>query len=392
MSKVDFNQDSLILPKIIDLSNNLQSIPFKKTLKILKIQEGLISEKQNLIKNKKLKIKTFSQRPHSINNYSITSINDIVSDETYSNKKIYDDYVNNKTKENKKLKYKYILNPKYPIRLKKIKPMIKEEIITFPIKINTKIFYRNSKRNFFNSKISSTEQTKNSYTSNKLLLELTKFKLKEEENDYDENYDSFQDRNINDYNLLKVITNFLRSKDNKLNQISIEKEKFYNSFENRINFIYDIIGVPCFKNHFIKIIPNKDLIVENISNNLVESGIHYYLNKLRVRYQRELDEKEEKRKLELIKEEHIRNLKAKKEKEKMDEFDNAEQAFKTDVKQIIIQEIKKDIDYEIEDFFSLKYIRYDNVHFSGEKEKTAIQKFKIEKKSKYRYSILKKIL
>ena len=390
MSKVDFNQDSLILPKIIDLSNNLQSIPFKKTLKILKIQEGLISEKQNLIKNKKLKIKTFSQRPHSINNYSITSINDLVSDETYSNKKIYDDYVNNKTKENKKMKYKYMLNPKYPIRLKKIKPMIKEEIITFPIKINTKIFYRN--RNFFNSKISSTEQTKNSYTSNKLLLELTKFKLKEEENDYDENYDSFQDRNLNDYNLLKVITNFLRSKDNKLNQISIEKEKFYNSFENRINFIYDIIGVPCFKNHFIKIIPNKDLIVENISNNLVESGIHYYLNKLRVRYQRELDEKEEKRKLELIKEEHIRNLKAKKEKEKMDKFDNAEQAFKTDVKQIIIQEIKKDIDYEIEDFFSLKYIRYDNVHFSGEKEKTAIQKFKIEKKSKYRYSILKKIL
>jgi hypothetical protein len=390
MSKVDFNQDSLILPKIIDLSNNLQSIPFKKTLKILKIQEGLISEKQNLIKNKKLKIKTFSQRPHSINNYSITSINDIVSDETYSNKKIYDDYVNNKTKENKKMKYKYMLNPKYPIRLKKIKPMIKEEIITFPIKINTKLFYRN--RNFFNSKISSTEQTKNSYNSNKLILELTKFKLKEEENDYDENYDSFQDRNINDYNLLKVITNFLRSKDNKLNQISIEKEKFYNSFENRINFIYDIIGVPCFKNHFIKIIPNKDLIVENISNNLVESGIHYYLNKLRVRYQRELDEKEEKRKLELIKEEHIRNLKAKKEKEKMDEFDNAEQAFKTDVKQIIIQEIKKDIDYEIEDFFSLKYIRYDNVHFSGEKEKTAIQKFKIEKKSKYRYSILKKIL
>ena len=390
MSKVDFNQDSLILPKIIDLSNNLQSIPFKKTLKILKIQEGLISEKQNLIKNKKLKIKTFSQRPHSINNYSITSINDIVSDETYSNKKIYDDYVNNKTKENKKMKYKYMLNPKYPIRLKKIKPMIKEEIITFPIKINTKLFYRN--RNFFNSKISSTEQTKNSYNSNKLILELTKFKLKEEENDYDENYDSFQDRNINDYNLLKVITNFLRSKDNKLNQISIEKEKFYNSFENRINFIYDIIGVPCFKNHFIKIIPNKDLIVENISNNLVESGIHYYLNKLRVRYQRELDEKEEKRKLELIKEEHIRNLKAKKEKERMDEFDNAEQAFKTDVKQIIIQEIKKDIDYEIEDFFSLKYIRYDNVHFSGEKEKTAIQKFKIEKKSKYRYSILKKIL
>ncbi len=76
----------------------------------------------------------------------------------------------------------------------------------------------------------------------------------------------------------------------------------------------------------------------------------------------------------------------------MDEFDNAEQAFKTDVKQIIIQEIKKEIDYDVEDFFSLKYVRYDHVHFSGEKEKNAIQKFKVEKKSKYRYSILKKIL
>ena len=36
--------------------------------------------------------------------------------------------------------------------------------------------------------------------------------------------------------------------------------------------------------------------MENISNNLVESGIHFYLNKLRVRYQREIDEKEEKKK------------------------------------------------------------------------------------------------
>ena len=50
------------------------------------------------------------------------------------------------------------------------------------------------------------------------------------------------------------------------------------------------------------------------------------MNKLRVRYQREQDEKEKKRKLELIKEEYIRNQKI--ENETMDQFESAEAAFK----------------------------------------------------------------
>ena len=204
-------------------------------------------------------------------------------------------------------------------------------------------------------------------------------------------YDSFSDKTLEEIFILKVVTDFLRSKDNKLNQVQNKKNNFFDSLENKINFSFDIIGVPCFKNHFIKFNPNKDLIIENISNNLVESGIHYYLNKLRVRYQREQDEKEEKRKLELMKEEYFRNLKAKKDKEKMDEFENAEAAFKEIYKKPKVVEISKEIDYDTEDFFSLKFIRFEKVTFSGEKERNAISQ-KYKKKSKYRYSILDKIV
>ena len=68
--------------------------------------------------------------------------------------------------------------------------------------------------------------------------------------------------------------------------------------------------VPCFKNHFIKLNITKDLIINNIRNNLVESWINYYLNKLRVKYQRQFDEKEEKKKIELINEKNIKNQKS----------------------------------------------------------------------------------
>ena len=113
------------------------------------------------------------------------------------------------------------------------------------------------------------------------------------------------------------------------------------------------------------------------------------MNKLRVRYQREQDEKEKKRKLELIKEEYIRNQKI--ENETIDEFESAEAAFKEMYKKPKIIEINKEIDYDTEDFFSLKFIRFENVTFTGVKERNAISK-KFKKKSKYRYSILDKIM
>ena len=413
MTSIVFKNDSLVLPKLIDLSTNLRLKPLNKksTKSIIKLREEITSPKKNMIKNMK---KTYS-RNYNLSRATLTNellseklnqkhkLKIVTSDDFLTNKKI-----DNENKEN--YKFKTIINNSHrPIKLKKVKAKIKENLKLSPIKLLSpksnisKLYSRNySERgnNILNSK-------KTSYTENKLTIEnnynnnntkiITEFSpldynLKDEEELDEETayekYDSFNDRNLEETYILKVVTDFLRSKDNKLNQVSVH-EKFYNSFENRINFIYDIIGVPCFKNHFIKFNSKKDLIIENISNNLVETGIHYYLNKLRVRYQREQDEKEKKRKLELIKEEYIRNQKI--ENETMDEFESAEAAFKEIYKKSKIIEISKEIDYDTEDFFSLKFIRFENVTFTGEKERNAISK-KFKKKSKYRYSILDKIM
>ena len=412
MTSIVFKNDSLVLPKLIDLSTNLRLKPLNKksTKSIIKLREEITSPKKNMIKNMK---KTYS-RNYNLSRATLTNellseklnqkhkLKIVTSDDFLTNKKI-----DNENKEN--YKFKTIINNSHrPIKLKKVKAKIKENLKLSPIKLLSpksnisKLYSRNySERgnNILNSK-------KTSYTENKLTIEnnynnntkiITEFSpldynLKDdeeldEETAY-EKYDSFNDRNLEETYILKVVTDFLRSKDNKLNQVSVQ-EKFYNSFENRINFIYDIIGVPCFKNHFIKFNSKKDLIIENISNNLVETGIHYYLNKLRVRYQREQDEKEKKRKLELIKEEYIRNQKI--ENETMDQFESAEAAFKEMYKKPKTIEINKEIDYDTEDFFSLKFIRFENVTFTGVKERNAISK-KFKKKSKYRYSILDKIM
>ena len=413
MTSIVFKNDSLVLPKLIDLSTNLRLKPLNKksTKSIIKLREEITSPKKNMIKNMK---KTYS-RNYNLSRATLT--NELLSEKLNQKHKLKivtsDDFltnrkVDNENKENNK--FKTIINNSYrPIKLKKVKAKIKENLKLSPIKLLSpksnisKLYSRNySERgnNILNSK-------KTSYTENKLTIEnnynnnntkiITEFSpldynLKDEEELDEETayekYDSFNDRNLEETYILKVVTDFLRSKDNKLNQVSVH-EKFYNSFENRINFIYDIIGVPCFKNHFIKFNSKKDLIIENISNNLVETGIHYYLNKLRVRYQREQDEKEKKRKLELIKEEYIRNQKI--ENETMDEFESAEAAFKEMYKKPKTIEINKEIDYDTEDFFSLKFIRFENVTFTGVKERNAISK-KFKKKSKYRYSILDKIM
>ena len=412
MTSIVFKNDSLVLPKLIDLSTNLRLKPLNKksTKSIIKLREEITSPKKNMIKNMK---KTYS-RNYNLSRATLT--NELLSEKLNQKHKLKivtsDDFltnrkVDNENKEN--YKFKTIINNSHrPIKLKKVKAKIKENLKLSPIKLLSpksnisKLYSRNySERgnNILNSK-------KTSYTENKLTIEnnynnntkiITEFSpldynLKDEEELDEETayekYDSFNDRNLEETYILKVVTDFLRSKDNKLNQVSVH-EKFYNSFENRINFIYDIIGVPCFKNHFIKFNSKKDLIIENISNNLVETGIHYYLNKLRVRYQREQDEKEKKRKLELIKEEYIRNQKI--ENETMDQFESAEAAFKEMYKKPKTIEINKEIDYDTEDFFSLKFIRFENVTFTGEKERNAISK-KFKKKSKYRYSILDKIM
>ena len=406
MTKIDLNKP-LVLPKLINLSDNLKLTPLKKSSikTIIKLQEEITTPKQQQLKSKE-KIKDNQKSTISTTHiYSPRSITNEYLTERLNKPKLkmntitfQDAQKSIKTKS--KIKTYKILKTTYPITLKKFKPKIKKNILNTPIKLLTKsiITLRNSDRNLFNSKTLETEQTKYTITTKNIISEFTPIDSKiHDEEDLDneieyEKYDSFPDRNLEETYILKVVTDFLRSKDNKLNQVSTNQEKFYNSFENRINFIFDIIGVPCFKNHFIKFNATKDLVINNISNNLVESGIHYYLNKLRVKYQRQFDEKEEKKKLELIKEKNFKNQKSKKDKEKMDEFDNAEQAFKEVIPKTKVIEINKEIDYDTEDYFSLKLIRFENVKLADYKERNSIFQCMKKKKSKYRDSILKQFV
>jgi hypothetical protein len=407
MTKIDIKIEPLILPKLINLSDNLKLTPLQKSSikTILKLQEEITTPKQQ-----KLKLKEkINENPKSTNStnyvYSPRSITNEYLTERLKEQKIKMNTITfpeerKTTKTKSKKKYYKILNTNYPIKLKKFKPKIKRNIINTPIKLLTKstLNLRNSGRNLLYSKTTETEQTKYTITTKNLISEFTPIDTKihdeedlEDEIEY-EKYDSFPDRNLEETYILKVVTDFLRSKDNKLNQISTAQEIFYNSFENRINFIFDIIGVPCFKNHFIKLNATKESVMNNISNNLVETGIHYYLNKLRVKYQRQFDEREEKKKLELLKEKNYNKQKSKKEKEKMYEFENAEQAFKEVIPKTKVIEINKEIDYDTEDYFSLKLIRFENVKIADSKEKNSIFKYIKQKKSKYRDSILKQFV
>ena len=96
--------------------------------------------------------------------------------------------------------------------------------------------------------------------------------------------------------------------------------------------------------------------------------------------------------MELINEKNIKKQNTLKEKEKMDEFDNAEQAFKEVIPKTTVIEINKEIDYDTEDYFSLKLIRFENVKLADLKERNAIFKYQRSKKSKYRDSILKQFV
>ena len=406
MTKIDLNKP-LVLPKLINLSDNLKLTPLKKSSikTIIKLQEEITTPKQQQLKSKE-KIKDNQKSTISTTHiYSPRSITNEYLTERLNKPKLkmntitfQDAQKSIKTKS--KIKTYKILKTTYPITLKKFKPKIKKNILNTPIKLLTKsiITLRNSDRNLFNSKTLETEQTKYTITTKNIISEFTPIDSKiHDEEDLDneieyEKYDSFPDRNLEETYILKVVTDFLRSKDSKLNQVSIGKEDFYNSYENRINFIFDIIGVPCFKNHFIKLNATKESVMNNISNNLVESGIHYYLNKLRVKYQRQFDEKEEKKKMELINEKNIKKQNTLKEKEKMDEFDNAEQAFKEVIPKTTVIEINKEIDYDTEDYFSLKLIRFESVKLADLKERNAIFKYQRSKKSKYRDSILKQFV
>ena len=168
---------------------------------------------------------------------------------------------------------------------------------------------------------------------------------------------------VKEAKLKKEIYNLLSAKGNKLNQIKVKPEKFYESFENQINFIQDINIVPYFKNNLINYFHETDkagLLCQY--PNFIEHGIIQYLNVLKVKTQREKDEEEEKKKNE-------GNEVIEKKEEKEVDVDNIEQLLLTQElksSEVSEEEKKKNVNlYELEDFFIHKYVRYDSINISN---------------------------
>ena len=109
--------------------------------------------------------------------------------------------------------------------------------------------------------------------------------------------DSVPNLPFNTQKLIAQIRN-LFSQDYKFNYTKFN-ETFYNNFENRINFIYDIYRVPIFKNNLVKIVLTKKEPYEfeewkNI--NVINATTWNILNMVKTKIQREKDEKVKKEK------------------------------------------------------------------------------------------------
>lgn len=148
----------------------------------------------------------------------------------------------------------------------------------------------------------------------------------------------------------------LFSQEFKFNYAQINDE-FFQNFENRVNFIFDIYRVPIFKNNLVKIIlkKGKTLEIEEWKNiNVINTNTWNYLNRLKTQIQKEKDEKLKKQKEEEIKkkmeEEEAELLNKAKERnnKKKEKNSNNEKDDKCDDKNFIEDENFKKMILDIE--------------------------------------------
>ena len=160
-----------------------------------------------------------------------------------------------------------------------------------------------------------------------------------------ENVDSVQDLNIQKENWHKTVRKALLNDINAYFKKGKQYKKFYEKFENKINFFYDMCSVPHFKN--VLMFKNKSFISnEEIRNNLCNNNclskdvlISLHRKKIKILYQ----EKEEK--------------KIKKKKEEEDEL-------------MEFNKNKPNLDklFQLEDFF-IKKIETGIVGFANKKDR-----------------------
>lgn len=171
----------------------------------------------------------------------------------------------------------------------------------------------------------------------------------------------------------KEMRNFFQNKNNKLNNLQVNTNNFFDKFENQVNYLSETYSVPQIKNHFVNYskikMPNQNEITFEIQGmeNSIDKITQIYLNSLKFKYQLEKDlgkmiiSKPEKKKMSLI------------EQELYNKNDMCE-------------------NYITEDFFFHKYDRYEKVGFANDKVKTIIEnEFRSTMAPLFSYEIEKKM-
>jgi len=194
------------------------------------------------------------------------------------------------------------------------------------------------------------------------------FKEERSPEEIEESYDNFFDEDIKIKKLRKIVLDFLQAKDNRLNQVQIEKNVFFLLYENRVNFIFDSYKVPNIKNHFIDL-SNKLLKINNYPN-IIDNGIREYLNIRKFTIQRNEDIKFNKNI------NYETNIKIKKKTKKIEEKIE-EKIEKDNFLRFQEEEDNNTKIYELDSFFIHKYTRYPMVHITEPKIRNKIYNAKI---------------
>ena len=253
--------------------------------------------------------------------------------------------------------------------------------------------------NFMIDNITKNMLRKSVYLKNLEKKESKKYKEKKKKLNMElieENKDKVEDISFDLENIKKNIKIYLTD-ETKLNQITDIKEEFYEKFENKINFLYDCLKFPIIKNNLNKIrIDTRSAIdIEWTKLNLLENCTLIYLNKLKTKLQRELDEidikenKEKEKQFRLYRdigkfdEKNKKNNKNKKKKKNESDFQDENNTSIDYIINLMKSEIKmkkeeteenrekekseKEDMYDLEEFFVHKSRPYKKIDFANEK-------------------------
>ena len=343
-------------------------------------------EKKYGIKNSPLSLKKnfFSEKE---NKKTIRYFIEKKSEEQNKNLFVNLKLVNSILKINKaKLKHdKKIIKDLLPMKLdKNYDDFIQKKIIlNFNPNFNSPKVRRMS-LNFMLEQITKNTLRKKTLIDNRRKLEEFKKeqKIKLERELAREMLDKFEDVPVDFYKIKKSVRIFLID-DTKLNQESELDEKFFDIFENRINFLYDSLRLPVIKNNLnkekIHIQASKDK--EWTKLNTLGNFTFVYLNKLKLTYQKEIDGvKEEDKNTKIKYFQDLRKFEDKNENKiieenfssidyiinilKNEEKYTKEKLIEKDDKKYISE--KEDL-YNLEEFFFSKSSPYKKIDFANEK-------------------------